>query len=78
MPRKKNKGSRDASPEKSLVSDLNLPTIPGMKRLIPKEEKDDKFQRLQEMFQGTVEADVIHMILDECEWKGLFQYLSLI
>ncbi len=34
--------------------------------------RDQIFQYVQEMFQGKIEEDVIHMMLSESDWKGNF------
>ena len=34
-------------------------------------EQDQRFQQLQDMFQGQVDADVVYVILSECDWKGM-------
>ena len=38
----------------------------------PVQENDRTFQQVQDMFQGKVEADVVYMVLSECNWKGNF------
>lgn len=32
--------------------------------------KDQIFQSVQEMFSGQIEAEVIHLVLEECDWQG--------
>jgi hypothetical protein len=38
---------------------------------VQEDNKELAFQSLEEMFRETLDADVIHMVLVECDWKGL-------
>ena len=80
MPKKKKPDSRGSSPEKSAfggvtndqygsetsswieVSETSGPHVPM--------SRDDAFNQLQDMFQGTIEGEVVYMVLSESNWKG--------
>ena len=36
-------------------------------------ERDRTFHELQDMFKGQVDGEVVYMVLQESEWKGLFK-----
>ena len=44
------------------------PAIPS--HVQDKAEQDLRFHQLQDMFNGQVDADVVYVILSECDWKG--------
>ncbi len=33
-------------------------------------DRERTFHELQDMFKGQVDADVVHMVLQENDWKG--------
>ena len=84
MPRRKRGGSRGPSPDKSFSQGggaLGQTSFNNGGQATPpwssatddppqQEDKEDIFHRVQEMFRGKVEASVVHMVLEECDWKG--------
>ena len=41
---------------------------------IPSSEQEKLFQHIQEMFKDQIEPNIIHMILDENNWKGWYMF----
>ena len=72
MPRKKKNGSNGLNMEKCDVDhpESNREQKYGTPHF-EEGNKDRVFQELQQMFSGKLDGDVVHMILDECEWKGV-------
>ena len=38
------------------------------------EQRDQIFQHMQDIFTDQLEADVIHMVLAECDWDGEYYF----
>lgn len=82
MPRRRKLGSRGESPEKVMQSG----PVPnqyggestswigvsqsGSTSHVQKSFHEQTFHHLQEMFKGSLDGEVVYMVLSECEWKG--------
>jgi hypothetical protein len=84
MPRRKRGGSRGPSPDKSFSEgggamgptsfnnggQTTPPWSTTTDDTPQQQSREEMFHNLQEMFSGKVEGNVVHMILEECDWKG--------
>lgn len=77
-PEKPLRGGYDGPPPGQYGSNIGMwgqpdpSQVPGDSHSREPGDRDIKFQRLQEMFKGQVDADVVHMILTDSDWNGKF------
>ena len=63
MSRSKQNRTQSPSPDRAINS----------RHLVKENENHDEvFSSVQEMFAGQIEADVIHLVLTESDWNGVF------
>ena len=83
MPRKKKPGSRGVSPEKMQPSGhvasqygsestswIGVSQTTGASH-VQNMDREQSFHQLQDMFKGSLDAEVVYMVLSECDWKGM-------